>query len=83
MGLSQTSLGNKGLKEILASANTLPPSRKFLQNTSNMVMAKVEKLNVADMSRRCRQLVDINLLRGSKSARTVLVQCDGMCNKGL
>ena len=51
VGLSQTSLGNNGLRKILVSANTLPPSRKSLQKTTNIVMARVEKLNEADMSR--------------------------------
>ena len=70
VGLSQTSLGNNGLKKILASANTSPPSRKSLQKTSNIVMARVGKLNEADMSRRGCQLVDINRLRGSKYLHT-------------
>ena len=51
-----------GLRKILVSANTPLPSRKSLQKTSNIVMAKVEMLN---MSHRCRQVVDINHLRGS------------------
>ena len=59
VGLSQTSLGNNGLRKSLASANTPTPSRKSLQKTSYIVMAMVEKLNEADMSRRCCQLVDI------------------------
>ena len=83
MGISQTSLGNNGLKKILAFANTPPPSRKSLQKTSNIVMAKVEKLNEADMSRRCRQLVDTNRLRGSKSPHAIPVECDGIYNNPL
>ena len=83
MGLSQTSLGNNGLKKILAFANTPPPSRKSLQKTSNIVMAKVEKLNKADMSRRCRQLVVTIRLRGSKYPHAIPVQCDGMYNNPL
>ena len=72
-----------GLGKCLASANTPPPSRKSLQKTSNKAMAKVEKLNEADMSRRCRQLVDIIRLRGSKSPHSIPVQCDGMYNNPL
>ena len=83
MGLSQTSLGNNGLRKILASANTPPPSCKSLQKTSNIVMAKAEKLKEADMSHRCRQLVDINHPRGSKSPHDISVQCDGMYNNPL
>ena len=83
MGLSQTSLGNNGLRKILASANTPLPSGKSLQKTSNIAMAKVEKLNEADMSRRCGQLVEINCLYGSKSPHAVLVQCDGINNNPL
>ena len=58
VGLSQTY--NNALRKILSSANTPPPSPKSLQKTSKyIVMAKVEKLNEADTSRRCCQLVDI------------------------
>ena len=85
MGLSQTSLGNNviGLRKTLVSANTPPPSKKSLQKTSNIVMAKVEKLNEADMSRRCCQLVDIIRLRRSKSPHAIPVQCVGMYNNPL
>ena len=76
VGLSKKSLGNNWLRKTLASANTPPPSRKSLQKTTNIVMTKVEKLNEADMCRRCRQLVDINCLCGSISPYAVPVQCD-------
>ena len=46
-------------------------------------MAKVEKLDEADMSHRCRQLLDINRLHGSKSPHAIPVQCDGMYNNPL
>ena len=46
-------------------------------------MAKVEKLDEADMSHRCRQLLDINRLHGSKSPHTIPVQCFGMYNNPL
>ena len=46
-------------------------------------MVKVEKLNEADMSRRCCQLVDINRLRGSKSPHAIPAQCVGMYNNPL
>ena len=74
VGLIQTFLGNNGLRKILASANTPPPSCKSLQKTSNIVMAKAEKLKEADMSRRCHQLVDINHPSGSKSPHAISVQ---------
>ena len=85
MGLNQTYLGNYGLRKIPVSANTPPPSKKSLQKTSNIVMGKVEMLNVADMSRRCRQLVDINRLRGSNYPHVIPVQCDELihCTRGL
>ena len=42
-------------------------------------MTKVGMLNEADMSRRCRQLVDINrLVRGSNYTHDIPVQCDYM-----
>ena len=47
---------------------------KSLQKTSNLVRAKVEKLNEADMSRRFCQLVDINRLRESKFPHGIPVQ---------
>ena len=43
-------------------------------------MVKAEKLKEADMSRRCRQQVDINHPRGSKSPHAISVECDGMEN---
>ena len=41
VGLSQTSLGNNGLRKTLVSAKTPPPSRKSLQNTSNINVSKI------------------------------------------
>ena len=83
VGLSQTPLGNDGLRKILLSANTPPPSRKSLQKASNKVLAKIETLNKEDMSHRCRQLVDVNTLRGHESPHTISVQGDGMYNNPL
>ena len=80
VGLSQTCLGNNGLRKILASANTPPPSRKSLQKTSIIVMANVEKLNESNMSGGYNQLVDINCLRANKSSHAIHEQCDGMYN---
>ena len=77
---SQTPLDNDGVRKILLSTNTPPPSRKSLQNTSNKVMAMIESVNEADMSQRCRQLVDVNTLRGSDSPHAIPVQSDGMYN---
>ena len=67
VGLSQTPIGNDGMRKILLSINTTPPTRKSLQKTSNKIMPIIENLNEADMSNRCRQLVDVNTLRGSDS----------------
>ena len=50
MGFSQTFLGNNGLRIVLVSANTPPPSKKSLQKTSNILMVTVDKFNEADMS---------------------------------
>lgn len=46
-------------------------------------MAKIETLNTANMSRRCRQLVDVNTIRGHESPQSIDVQCDGMYNNPL
>ena len=46
-------------------------------------MPLIEALNESDMSRRCRQLVDVNTLGGCDSPNAVFVQCDGMYNKPL
>ena len=81
--LSQTTLGNDGMRKVLLSTNTPAPSRKALQKSSNTVMPLIEALNESDMSRRCRQLVDVNTLRGCDSPNAVAVQCDGMYNKPL
>ena len=62
MGPSQTPLGNDGMRKILLSTNTPPPSRKSLQKTSNKVMSMIESVNEADMSHRCRRLVDVNTI---------------------
>lgn len=83
VGLSQTPLGNDGMRKILLSTNTPAPSRKSLQKTSNKVLAKIETLNTTDMSRRCRQLVDVNTVRGHESPQSIDVQCDGMYNNPL
>ncbi|XP_062577982.1 uncharacterized protein LOC134239870, partial [Saccostrea cucullata] len=83
VGLSQTPIGNDGMRKILLSTNTPPPSRKSLQKTSNKIMPLIETLNEADMSNRCRQLVDVNTLRGSDSPHAIPVQCDGMYNNPL
>ena len=45
VGLSQTSLGNNGLRKTLVSAKTPPPSRKSLQNTSNINVSKIYVLH--------------------------------------
>ena len=82
VGLSPP-LGNDGMRIILLFTNTPPPSRKSLQNTSNKVMAMIESVNEADMSHRCRQLVDVNTLRGSDSPHAIPVQSNGMYNKPL
>ena len=50
------------MRKNLLSTNTPPPSRKSLQQ----VMAMIESVNEADMSHRCRQLVDVNTLRGGR-----------------
>ena len=73
VGLSQTYLGKIGLRKILASADTPPPSRKSLQKTSNIVMAKVQKLNESNIpvSRGYNQLVDINCLLANKSSQAI------------
>ena len=63
VGLSQTPLGYDGMSKNLLSTNN-PPS---LQKTSNTIMDIIESVNEADMSHRCRQLVDVNTLRGSDS----------------
>ena len=83
MGLSQTFLGNTGLRKILAFVNTPPSSRKSLQKTSNIVMAEVVNLNKVDMNPRCHQLEDINRLCGSKSTHAIPVQCEGTYNNPL
>ena len=76
VGLSPRSLGNNGLRKILASANTPTPCRKSLQKTSNIVMTKVEtKVETHNEAVMNRQLVDIN--------RTIPVQCDDMYNNPL
>ena len=41
-------------------------------------MHLIEALNESDMSRRCRQLVDVNTLRGCESPNAVAIQCDGI-----
>ena len=78
IGLSQTPLGNDGMRKILLSTNTPAPSRKALQKSSNTVMPliHVEALNESDM--RCRQVGDVNTLRGCESPNAVAVQCHGM-----
>ena len=43
-------------------------------------MPLIEALNESDMSRRCRQLVDVNTLRGCDYPNAVAVQFDGMYN---
>ena len=75
-----TSLGSNviGLRKILVTANTAPPSRKSLQKTSNIVMAKAEKLNEADMSRRSHKSSTWKL-----SPHAIPVQCVGMYNNPL
>lgn len=83
VGLSQTPLGNDGLRKILLATNTPPPSRKSLQKSSNEVLAKIEDINDEDMRRRCRQLVEVNTLRGDDSPHTIAVQSDGMYNNPL
>uniref|UniRef100_K1Q240 Mutator-like transposase domain-containing protein n=1 Tax=Magallana gigas TaxID=29159 RepID=K1Q240_MAGGI len=83
VGLNQTPLGNDGMRKILLSTNTPAPSRKSLQKTSNKVLAKIKTLNTADMSRRCRQLADVNPIRGQVSPQSIDVQCDGMYNNPL
>lgn len=67
VGLSQTLLGNDGMKKILLSTNTPAPSCKSMQKTSNRVLAKIETLNTFNMRCRCRQLDDVNVVRGHKS----------------
>ena len=54
-----------------------------LQKTSNLVRAKFEKLNEADMSRWCCQMVDINRLRESKFPHGIPVQYDVIYNNPL
>ena len=80
VGLSQTPLSNDGMREISLSTNTPPPLRKSLQKTSNKVIPMIESMNKADMSDRCHQLVDVNILRGSDSLRAIAVHSDGMYN---
>lgn len=76
VGLSQKPLGNDGMGKILLSANTPAPFCKSLQNkNSSKVLAQIETLNIVDMSRICRQLVDVNTTREQESP-----QCDGMYN---
>ena len=59
VGLSQTSLGNNGLRKTLVSAKTPPPARKSLQNTSNKkyikdlcLISHRESINAENYSRR-------------------------------
>ena len=83
-GLSQTPLGNNGMRKILHSSKITPPSRKCLQKTSNKVMPLIESVNdSADMRHRCHQLVDVKTLRGSDSPHAIPVQSDDMYNKPL
>ena len=56
---------------------------KSLRKSSNLVRAKVEKHNEADMSRRCCQLVDINRLLESKFPHGISVQYDVKYNNHL
>ena len=46
-------------------------------------MAMIESVNEADMSHRCRQLVDVNTLKGSDSPNVIPVQSDGIYNNPL
>lgn len=48
------------------------------KKTSNKVLAQIETLNIVDMSRICRQLVDVNTTREQESP-----QCNGMYNNPL
>ena len=45
IGLSQTPLGNDGMRKVLLSTSTPSPSRKALQKSSNTVMHLIEALN--------------------------------------
>ena len=81
IGLSQTPLGNDGMRKILLFTNTPAPSRKALQKSSNTVMPLIEALNESDI--RCCQLGDVNTRRGCESPNAVAVQCEGMYNNPL
>lgn len=83
VGLSQTPVGNDGMRKILLSTNTPPPARRSLQKASNKVLPLIQNLNEADMSDRCHRLVDVNTLRGYESPHAIPVQCDGMYNNPL
>ena len=48
--------------------------------TSNKIMDIIESVNETDMSHRCRQLLDVNTLRGRDSPHAILVQSDDMYN---
>ena len=43
----------------------------------------IESLNEADMIHRCRQLVDVNTLKGSDTPHAIPVQTNGMYNNPL
>lgn len=53
----------------------LTPLLLSVKKNSNKVLAQIETLNIVDMSRICRQLVDVNTTREQESP-----QCDGMYN---
>ena len=83
VGLSKQGMGNKGITEVLASANIKPPSRTTLQKKSNEVAGIVQEINEEDLKMQLEKIRDYNIAIGFEPHHPIPAEADGTFNNGL
>ena len=76
VGLSHSSTGNSGLRNVLNAANIPSPAKSGMQRNTNRVAAHLVKVNQDDMSEICRDIGKINEAKGLPTDAAIRMEAD-------
>lgn len=83
VGLSKQGVSNTGLREVLASANIVPPCGSSLQKAANKVGKKIVKANNQDLQVIREELKTMNEAIGRAADHPIPVEADATYNNRL
>lgn len=83
VGLSNNSIGNAGIKNILQSINVPPPCLSGMQKNANKVGYMLQDLNQADMNNIRQTLQEVSRQRGQSINTPINIEADTRYNNRL